>query len=1473
MKLYIQKSRMGEYLQEHKLKKLWWKITLFLAALVAIVVSLAMVLPALTMENGQESFNCLLNLHTHVDSCYDEDGNLVCGYADFVVHTHNEFCYNDSGELICPLEEIHTHTHNASCYQTNLIPVCDLKETDGHIHTEECYSSEHELICGHEETAPHTHTSDCFETQEILVCAKEEIIIHTHTSDCFDEEGRLICGQREVREHIHAETCVSLQNNEEVSFQNETSWATVCKSGFLSAKSRLAAANNSRAASIDFTQYITGISLSREIDGQWVPVTTEVISGDSIRVHITYSIPENIVWPDSNVIHYQFPTGIGLREPASGPVTIGSEAAGTYLISTSGLIQITFTNEFADGSAFIGELEFLGMVTATGESGQNQIELGFDGGTIIVKPSQEPGDLTITKTGVYDNLQNLITYTITVFTETGTDGNVNIEDTFIHAPQYGVVNYGTILSFRKKDAQGNYSDIQNVQSYLTVIPQTAERAASFALKNLPALQAGEAYILIYTAIPDLNSLGNGNGYLLFTNRATAKDQTQTAEASANIQVSKAMISKEYTYDVLTRKIQWKILINEDHKDISGWTFNDVLTYTADGREYTMDLPDRVTITAFWNYAPTGISYEIPLPFTFPENSNAQYMITYETEIPTNVSSENGIVFHNTAAIEDYWVKVDVESPAIGEYGVIKGCIGNDKETGTIQWAASIAHPNPPVLDQMHYVDLLSGAVTEDGIQLLESHYTTRSLLENSLNVWTVDGVTKLIYGTDYTVTAVSKADVESFMKQNGVSIENLSWLVAEYQFSDMVGVFPWKDVYAFSADEPLGMFAVLFTDSALVKISNANLLVTYNTQIEKSYLPENTKKVTVYNLGRIPDDYSLAQVEMSIYEKIDKQVSPMGVHEASQDTSSFTDNPLIVSSGDAGELLHYRIMISDYGENTELTVTDILPAGTELIKESVVMRRHSNNWDTFTDETKDAYYIQEVNVTNNADGTTTVTFLIGHLEDLQNDSFGIYYDVSIANDTQLKEEGEKIYINTASWNGNTDSTSTTVEYRLPHLEKTGEVFIDEEILRYYIVINPEGERLNPYDDKLTLEDKLTIPTGSEAFFEPNTVKLFRYDETAENNHFCGTLIDASKYAAQYDSQTRTITFTLPDSTACVLVYDYSIDRGTAAGELVIFNVAKLSGRDGYSSESDLVIEEQQSSATVNKATLTIFKYESGNMLKLLPGARFKLERYERDSTGYTWKQTSLTAAGEAGEFVVGDDGMLIMSFVPEEQGGGSLYNTLYRLQETAPPQGYLKKDDFYYFVWMEKDATEESTIAQMSASGMLGDIPLALVQFIPYSTSQSLYVPNEADKLTVIKKWRSDTGEVLTNPPVNSVFVTLYQWTQDGQKRPYETEVELSEANNWSYTWESLPKNDGNGDPYLYTVEETPIANFEITYSQNNEQGIQIGNIEITNKRKGYILPETGGFGAILFTIAGLILIGAFGIGYIVLRRRGTKIE
>ena len=108
------------------------------------------------------------------------------------------------------------------------------------------------------------------------------------------------------------------------------------------------------------------------------------------------------------------------------------------------------------------------------------------------------------------------------------------------------------------------------------------------------------------------------------------------------------------------------------------------------------------------------------------------------------------------------------------------------------------------------------------------------------------------------------------------------------------------------------------------------------------------------------------------------------------------------------------------------------------------------------------------------------------------------------------------------------------------------------------------------------------------------------------------------------------------------------------------------------------------------------------------------------------------------------------------------------------------------------------------------------------------------------------------------------------------TTVQLTAQGNWSYTWNNLPKKNEEGTAYYYRVQETVPEDFTVTYNYPEEgsqaTGVLEGTITLINtKESSFVLPETGGFGALQFAIAGLPLVGASGVVYLKQRRKRRR--
>lgn len=223
----------AEILRKRKNSRRWQKMILCLAIVAAAGTIMILMTTGQALTKKGKVLDCKLEVHEHTDECYDGEGELICGYADFVIHEHNDDCYDADGNLVCALPEIELHEHDASCYEEQRVLICEegknagagtevnaeeekrqdtsAGETpshsgDGNSGSGDSNSNSGDgdgnnsggggvLDCGKEE---HTHGDGCYETKS---CDKEE---HSHDNGCYDENGELNCGKDE---HSHDDGC------------------------------------------------------------------------------------------------------------------------------------------------------------------------------------------------------------------------------------------------------------------------------------------------------------------------------------------------------------------------------------------------------------------------------------------------------------------------------------------------------------------------------------------------------------------------------------------------------------------------------------------------------------------------------------------------------------------------------------------------------------------------------------------------------------------------------------------------------------------------------------------------------------------------------------------------------------------------------------------------------------------------------------------------------------------------------------------------------------------------------------------------------------------------------------------------------------------------------------------------------------------------------------------------------------------
>lgn len=143
-----------------------------------------------------------------------------------------------------------------------------------------------------------------------------------------------------------------------------------------------------------------------------------------------------------------------------------------------------------------------------------------------------------------------------------------------------------------------------------------------------------------------------------------------------------------------------------------------------------------------------------------------------------------------------------------------------------------------------------------------------------------------------------------------------------------------------------------------------------------------------------------------------------------------------------------------------------------------------------------------------------------------------------------------------------------------------------------------------------------------------------------------------------------------------------------------------------------------------------------------------------------------------------------------------------------------------------------------------------------YADGDKVTVTNQKrhTKLTVYKNWCDQNGTQTSNSTVTEISVTLHGKPKQGMAGENTTETAtLTAEDGWKYVFKKL-------DPdYLYTVEESPIPGFTVSYSYSYPDGSSEttgvapgGTVTITNtEAPTYELPSTGSPGGTVPYTAG----------------------
>ena len=478
--------------------------------------------------------------------------------------------------------------------------------------------------------------------------------------------------------------------------------------------------------------------------------------------------------------------------------------------------------------------------------------------------------------------------------------------------------------------------------------------------------------------------------------------------------------------------------------------------------------------------------------------------------------------------------------------------------------------------------------------------------------------------------------------------------------------------------------------------------------------------------------------------------------------------------------LTWKVRVRLGADCTTLTLTDNLPAGVTLTGLTFANQELTIGQDGSITGTLEGLTISSGSVTTGDDGKQTFTLTVTVPEGGTAPSYfkaqGEFYVVCTCkiSDALLEAaqntEGHYVGSFTNSVTVTADSNqfpsaeqTQEVTYTKPTsglklVNKDGQWVNDSRLLKYSILLNPDGMDLLTDGDTLTLTDELLNYIGDankrfDIALLPGSVELRKAVKNEDGTWSPGEQVtDWSWNVATRVEGTlfySTITATIPDGTPLILEYAYtcwvpagsSFDDGSSI-YYGIHNKATLSGISGGSDESkfDVAWRDSETSAGITADRAYIFyKVEKDSYGNRLPGAEFTL--YDANGNAlFTYTTDS--------------EGLFIVQWQSEGSGGyqGFVHNTLYYVQETKAPEGYQLPDEpaKYYFYFSDATDTEHTLDTNMIPENA---VDLSMTAYTAYVENTKIPMT----EITVNKKWFSANGSEITGTKAGSVSFDLYR--------------------------------------------------------------------------------------------------------------------
>ena len=1094
--------------------------------------------------------------------------------------------------------------------------------------------------------------------------------------------------------------------------------------------------------SVDFGNYLTCATVMKNVNGHWQKVENNTFTdGDQVQVSLSYQLPPNTVHKNNKVIYYQLPDGVRPTEEHRGEVIQRGEVVGHYIINTDGKILIEFNDDFADGEAFIGDIQFEGTISKTGDGDRDEINFGNDTEKIIVTKKKDNYDLDLKKQAQLSEDKSKINYQIVASTKNGTGESLKITDNFVSNTNAKGTYDQSSMKLYKVSADGTRTEVTDKEPSI----KTTNGQQTFTYDNLDKLEKGEQYIVEYSAnVEESNTKTDGSSKI--QNNACASNKYVDRLAGTTTEISKTMISKGGWYDQSTGLIKWQINVNAGKQNISGYHLKDTL---PEGIEFS----GNIEITDSSGHTETITPNGKNIDYTFPDNSNDSYTVIYYTTAP----NKNGNVY-NTSTIG----KGDKEYTSTGVVGVTHRTWAVDKswrnETVSAEgqrkynWYASVVIPEGN-LTEFTYVDTIKDAIDENGNTKRDTHYAIASELDAEL-------------------------------RQNVHLNSNNGYLDNSVDFEFIYKDADGKVIEATDSTTHVKSFEIKVRPRNGQTITNAQRLSidSYSTNLDTSHQIAG-ESWNFSNTGKKDD---LEKVSTHSYSKPKPVVKQGGVKSEYGDRITYQNGTVSADLEETNGILYYRVLINtNLTDNEAINLTDIMPEGANYVDGSLQAAFYGNDyysyskiesWDPtlqYTDpsgwDSHNNKYVYDLTANKrptvtDANGQINITIPRGYNYNLNSGSVSgrtiqLTYQMTVSDDTSWNNpnQTQKTYKNKVTWGNNSDSQKTEMTRELSEVKKNGaQIYNDDGTptgkVKYNVVINPASKDLDNKSDTLKLRDRLTLPSGASATLSLDETKLYYLDLSNRDNNYHGEVVDSSLYRIAYDDINNEISVIVPDKFACVLEYTYVVDEGNIAGNYQISNSATLNGQ--FESSVNTNVMNISSSATAEKGKLKIYKVDDKDYTKRLTGAEFTLEKF--DEATNQWIDITKDVAFDGQSIKTNENGEII--FQGDESHQILYGGTIYRLIETKAPANYDLSNEPYYFVLVRKNQHETiaSTKERMQSVFQNARADINKAHFFNNNEEVYMYIPNHTSNVNVRKVWVDSENKQITQHP-DSINVNLIQ--------------------------------------------------------------------------------------------------------------------